>query len=270
LSTILKALKRIDQTTPPPDDLQTWPPKIDTQKTVKARIHKIWLYRKVVLALILILVLIAAGWLAYSQKHWLASKILPQKPAAKGPIYQAKIDSGSDEPRAAVPQKEPALKPQNARSGAASGPRPTGAGRPSGKLPLTPAPQKSKINRIYASSGKTQSPGTNIAAKSKPSRLPMADSEKSIQRETRPAAAAAPTKNSPPRVARSYRRLEDSKLDLQAIAWSKDAKRRIAVINGHIVREGESVEGFMVNQIRQEDVVVNDGTVSWQLELGLR
>ena len=98
----------------------------------------------------------------------------------------------------------------------------------------------------------------------------MADSTKSLQRETRPAPAAGTPEKSPSQVARSYRRLDDSKLDLQAIAWSKDAKRRIAVINGHIVHEGESVEGFLVNQIRQEDVVVNDGTESWQLELGLK
>jgi hypothetical protein len=36
------------------------------------------------------------------------------------------------------------------------------------------------------------------------------------------------------------------------------------------VREGESVDGFLVNQIRQEDVVVNDGSASWQLEFSLK
>jgi hypothetical protein len=77
-------------------------------------------------------------------------------------------------------------------------------------------------------------------------------------------------KKSSTRVARSYRRIDDSKLKLQAIAWSKDAAQRLAVINGQIVREGESVDGFLVNQIRQEDVVVNDGSASWQLEFSLK
>jgi hypothetical protein len=266
LSTILKALKRIDQTTPPPDDLQAWPPKIDTQKTVKARVQKIWLYRKVYLVLILTVVLIAAGWLAYSQKNWLASRMLPQKTSPKAPVYQAKIDKGSDESKSAVPQKRPALKRQNARAGDESVRQPAGADRPSRRLPQAPASQKSQINRIFPSSGKTRPP----AAKSNTSRLPVTDSAKTVQMDTRPAPAAAPTKKPPSQVVRSYRRLDDSKLDLQAIAWSKDARRRIAVINGHIVHEGESVEGFLVNQIRQEDVVVNDGTASWQLELGLK
>ena len=74
----------------------------------------------------------------------------------------------------------------------------------------------------------------------------------------------------PPQVPRAYQRLDDDKLKLQAIAWSHEAAQRIAVINGHVVREGETVEGFSVNQIRQEDVIVNDGTESWQLEFSLK
>lgn len=83
----------------------------------------------------------------------------------------------------------------------------------------------------------------------------------------------APAKKSKSRAVQtsvSYQRLDNSKLKLQAIAWSNDAAQRIAVINDRVVREGESVEGFSINQIRQEDVIVNDGTQSWQLEFGLR
>jgi hypothetical protein len=269
LSTILKALKRIDQTTPPPDDLQSWPPKIDAKKTVKIRAHKIWLYRKVYLTLILTVILIAAGWLAYSQKHWLTAKIFPQKTSAKGPIYQAKIDPGPDESKGVVSEKEPTLKRQDARPGAGSRQRPAGVDRPRRRLPRTPASQKSQKNKILPSSRKIQPPETKIKAKSNTSRLPAAISGKSVQSDTRPEAAAS-TKKSPSQVTRSYKRLDDSKFDLQAIAWSKEASQRLAVINGHIVREGDSVEGFLVNQIRQENVVLNDGTTSWQLEFGLK
>jgi len=269
LSTILKALKRIDQTAPPSDDLQTWPPKIDTQKTVKARVRKIWLYRKVFLTLILAVLLIAAGWLAYSQKHWLTAKIFPGKTSEKGPIHQAKIDPGLDESRGAVSEKKPALKRQNPRPGVAPAPRPAGADRTPRRLPRTPVSQKRPKEKILPSPGKIRSPETKITAKSQPSRLPAAISEKSVQSGTRPQ-ASDPNKKSPSRAERSYRRLDDSKMDLQAIAWSKVASQRLAVINGHIVREGESVEGFLVNQIRQENVVLNDGTTSWQLEFGLK
>lgn len=67
----------------------------------------------------------------------------------------------------------------------------------------------------------------------------------------------------------TYDRIDDSRLKLQALAWSDDAARRIAVINGRIVHEGESVDGYQVIKIRQEDVVVNEGGKSWRLEFGL-
>ena len=70
--------------------------------------------------------------------------------------------------------------------------------------------------------------------------------------------------------ARTYARLTDSKLKLQALAWSSDASRRMAVINGRIVREGESADGYQIDQIRKEDVVVSDGRQSWSLEFGLQ
>ncbi|MCU0590448.1 MAG: general secretion pathway protein GspB [Desulfobacterales bacterium] len=42
------------------------------------------------------------------------------------------------------------------------------------------------------------------------------------------------------------------------------------MVNGHIVKEGESVEGFSVTQIRKDDIIVNDGGRSWRVELNLK
>jgi Type II secretion system protein B len=65
-------------------------------------------------------------------------------------------------------------------------------------------------------------------------------------------------------------RLDESKLRVMAIAWSGDPLKRLAVVNGHIVKEGESVEGYNINQIRKDDVIVNDGARSWRVELNLK
>jgi hypothetical protein len=65
---------------------------------------------------------------------------------------------------------------------------------------------------------------------------------------------------------KTYAKLSDSQIKLQALAWSSNAAKRIAVINGRIIREGESMDGYQINQIRQEDVVVSDGRRSWSLE----
>lgn len=48
-------------------------------------------------------------------------------------------------------------------------------------------------------------------------------------------------------------------LDLQAIAWSKDPHKRIAVINGHILREGESIGDISVTRIGADTVLVRNG-----------
>ena len=69
---------------------------------------------------------------------------------------------------------------------------------------------------------------------------------------------------------KTYAKLTDDKIKLQALAWSSDATRRMAVINGRIVREGASMEGYQIDQIRKDDVVVSDGSQSWSLEFGLK
>jgi hypothetical protein len=50
--------------------------------------------------------------------------------------------------------------------------------------------------------------------------------------------------------------VEDSGLKLMAIAWSAVPAQRIAVINGRIVREGESLEGVFVSRINENDVIL--------------
>ena len=92
-----------------------------------------------------------------------------------------------------------------------------------------------------------------------------------VSKDDRPAGPATQTKKpmrANPRV--TYDRIEDPKLKLQALAWSDDAARRMAVINGRIVHEGESVDGFQVMTIREEDVIVKEGGKSWRLEFGLK
>jgi hypothetical protein len=269
LSTILKALKRIDQTAPPPEDLQAWSAEIDTKKAVRERVHQIWFYRKAYLALSLTIIVIAAGWLIYSQKHWLAAKILPQKASATDPIYQAKIDPAAAAAKDTAPERTPSQKDPAIRPVTASESLPTDKAPPPRGLPRFPVSPNIQKNPIFSSSDKSRAPAPDISVTSKSSRTPTAASRIPVQRDTPAPATGKPASRSAT-AARSYSRLDESKLKLQAIAWSKNATDRIAVINGRIVREGESIEGFMVNQIRQEDVVVNDGSTSWQIEFGLR
>ena len=256
MSTILKALKQIDQTAPP-EDLQSWPPKIDTKETVKTRVQKLRLNRKVFLAALLTLIIAAGGWLVYSQKDLLLAKISSDRISEKdrsasagslekGPIYQAKINP-------------PASKPAQIK-------------KPSDQISGMSARQKTDKNPIFTASGKKETLPKSPSSKSRIAPSQTVDQKKAPRPKTR-ASVAFPSKKSKSALkqnSRSYRRLEESKLQLQAIAWSDDAARRIAVVNGHVVREGESVEGFSITQIRKDDIIVNDGAETWQVEFRLK
>jgi len=62
----------------------------------------------------------------------------------------------------------------------------------------------------------------------------------------------------------------DPAVVLQAISWSSDAARRMAVINGKICREGEQVGGYTILKINPEDVTVSRGAVSGRLVFKIR
>jgi hypothetical protein len=267
LSTILKALKQVDQTAPP-EDIQSWPPKIDTKETVKARVEKIRLNRKVYLTIVLVLIIVAAGWLAYNQKDLLLAKLSSGRTSEKDKL----TSSASSKQTANSPKKDSLPNMGNRRAGLKNEPKQTGTDKQPGQLPKIPVRKNIIKRKDFTTPGQTRPLPKPAPSKSRISRSQTADPKNPARNQGR-AALTPPTKKAKSplkQVSRSYRRLGDSKLKLQAIAWSNDVAQRIAVINGHIVREGESVEGFSVTQIRQDDIIVNDGTESWRLEFGLK
>jgi hypothetical protein len=56
-------------------------------------------------------------------------------------------------------------------------------------------------------------------------------------------------------------------LELQAIVWSEDPKSCSAMINGRLVRSGEQVGGFTVDEIGRNYVSVNSGLRSGKLRM---
>lgn len=63
---------------------------------------------------------------------------------------------------------------------------------------------------------------------------------------------------------------DNAGLKLQAISWSTNANKRIVVINGQICREGERVNGYIVEQINQADVMISNGSTSGKLSFKIR
>ncbi len=153
---------------------------------------------------------------------------------------------------------------------------------PESQAPVAPPPPPARppAGTEIAPAAPPPRPAARVQAPPPSARLRPRDDTKALTAGARPPIAkrdplpeGRPGANrpSPSRSAEdALSRLDDSKLKVMAIAWSDDPQRRLAVLNGHIVKEGESVEGYSVTQIRKDDVIVNDGSQSWRVELNLK
>ena len=64
------------------------------------------------------------------------------------------------------------------------------------------------------------------------------------------------------------KRSSETRIEIQAIAWSKNPKGRLAVINGLILREGESIDNVMVVDIGKDAVVFEKDRQEWKQMFG--
>lgn len=282
LSSILKALKKIEELTPP-ETFSSLPQPIDAKQALNSKTLK---KRRIRKTLILLLLLAAAGTAAgvlFGQRRTIVAKIFPpagssnkRSSAADAAqpqrIYKAKISAASEKTARLRPVR--AKQPQNSAKSSKSGgsanafqadqpARPAGAAAAVRDSTTSPLRQQQARVRPKARVAKTP-PQPSTAMGVKPVKESIARHDGAL---VEPDAPAAP-KRSPEPAETVYDRVQDSNLKLQALAWSEDDTRRMAVINGRIVHEGESVEGYQVIQIREEDVVVHEGGKSWRLEFG--
>jgi general secretion pathway protein B len=97
--------------------------------------------------------------------------------------------------------------------------------------------------------------------------IPTTQATTPAQRPLR-AALSPPQKDLAAPTEPTLTRLRDDAVKLQAVAWSSDPERRMAVINEQVVREGYTIEGYTIATIREESVIVRKGAESWELRYG--
>lgn len=92
-----------------------------------------------------------------------------------------------------------------------------------------------------------------------------------------PARASAPPSPEPakppmrlPETPPVFPLLADVNVHLQAVAWSSRVEKRMAVINGSIVREGDAVNGYTLERINRDDIILRKGPRSWVLPFRVR
>ena len=222
------------------------------------------------------------AWLAISQKDLIIAKLFPDdsqgisqqqvttsKPNTK--LHQAKIEKkvlksepGSQRP--SVPQDKPSAMPSfRNKSMKFNPPRPVSDRQPANRTRVPQATMGTSPGETSNSLRDTKLPPT-LDQQSRQNVSPKVPLNKSTPTTVPPRKASRlPSKDRYDNLPR----FSDSKLKLQAIAWAHEASQRLTVINDRIVREGDSVDGYSIVQIRSEDVVINDGTESWRLEFSL-
>lgn len=65
-------------------------------------------------------------------------------------------------------------------------------------------------------------------------------------------------------------RLDYSVLRLQAVTWAVDPQDRFALVDNTILRKGDSVKGYVVDSIHEDHIIVRKGSERWRLEFRLR
>ena len=281
MSSILKALKKIEENSPPPQSYPSLPNPVDSKQARRSKNRRRW---RRLLFLFFILLMIAIGTIIiFNQRQPIIAKLVSIV-SSQGPSdSEPSKSSPSGTYRAKIPPQSPKSAKRN----------PLAARQAKEKTDKTVPADRDKKFQADKKSGRqranTDKRSSQMStAKQKPEAARKSEANKSLKQAS-PPTASAPVKSAaaskdnrpvaPPSRAKkpkqattraTYDRIEDSKLKLQALAWSDDAARRMAVINGRIVHEGESVDGYQVITIREEDVIVKEGGKSWRLEFGLK
>jgi type II secretory pathway component PulC len=65
-------------------------------------------------------------------------------------------------------------------------------------------------------------------------------------------------------------RMPDGRLKIQAIAWAPDPQERMAVIDNRILREGDSVGGYTIIAIAEDQILLSGEGRRWKIIFGRR
>ena len=283
MSSILKALKRVETESPPLPTYQSQTRPIDPKQALNSNTKKRWHLRRLIYLLLILAVVVGAAAVVFSQRDLLMAGLSflfpPDTPPGTTPagnrtgIYRAKIPTATPSPT--QPQRQVTRRPSGqiktsapagrdkkfqARSTSGSRRSADRTAVPRQAAPASRSPQTKPKAKVNPQPKQVARPSNSASLKkSKADQKPQA---------VRPAARRPQSVRPAPR--QTYDRFNDDKLRLQALAWADDANRRMVVINDRIVHEGESVDGYQILKIREEDVIIQQGGKSWRLEFGLQ
>ena len=280
MSSILKALKRIEVQSSQSDSFFTMPKTGDVIPGKDTKSGRRWFLPGLILISLTLLVVVIAAIILFGRQKTVITKKFESEVSTKqreistgssvaSKIFRAKIPQApSDQIRSRPNRVQPAnnkIKADAPKGSATQDSVKTGTS----VTAMSIGQKNSKQTDAVPTTQPIAAPISKSSQQKKPLAKDTSISKKTVAAKSVP--SGKPAKKIKKNVrARTYDQIDDSKLKLQALAWFNDATKRMAVINSHIVREGGTVEGYQVTEIRRQDVIINDGNKSWRLEFALK
>ncbi len=238
MSSILRALKKVDGTQPEPRGTEAWSHRFDTAEAIRKRAGRSRGVRKAFALLLLMLVLGAGVWWFYTQP--LTGKDSGQRVAGVTAGVEEKASSEARVgPRARVsvqraPAPETAVKSE-------SRPRPLS---PDGSILPASVSESSSVSEEDRRRPATPAGGSEVAQ-------------------------AAPTSSAATEKSAGTGSIDSDRFKLEAIVWSNNPDSRFAVINGNILRVGGSMDGVTVTGIERDSVRIRSKNEVGELHFDL-
>ena len=260
MSSILKALKKLENQAEDQNHVRFWRPKNHTQNDGHEQINGHLRFKKRYVIIFAGFVFAVGAGLILSQK---LHEKKPELITKKEDILQKPFRL--PEKKAAMPNKK-AIQQKPAR------------------LPEKKAAMPDKVQKELSSRkdvkkfepiAKAEKTAPPSAHKSRKNTAVLSNKKTSPLKQARKETVAGKRSEKPGQNTKADRfasmpvkRSNQTKIEVQAIAWSNDPKSRLAVINGLILREGESVDNVIVMHIGKDVVVFKKGEEGWKQMFG--
>ncbi|MBN2122867.1 MAG: hypothetical protein JW821_01120 [Deltaproteobacteria bacterium] len=241
MSSILKALKKVEKQGAKQDVIPTFPQKIDTKKSVNQRVRGPWLLHRLLTGVLILVILVGGAWFLWTHGRSMMGPPVSGKDAPPVQGEEARVAA------VAMPvEKGEAPQGPGKEVGKITAGQPAPAERPPAEPGPAPVPEKRPPAEAPVIPGAP--PATKVAV----SPAPVASVK------------AAPL-SSPARRQVPERPVDEGAYKLEAVVWSKDPAGRFAVINGQIVRAGGAVGDLSVREIGRDFVAVRSGDRDWEM-----
>jgi hypothetical protein len=254
LSSILKALKKLENEFPEKSEARFWqqtkPKGMSPRKSVSGGFG----FKKKFFLILASLVIAFSIGLALNLKPWRKKPTLVSKtqtpPPAVSSVPEKKISEQG--PLRQSPPLETAVKNTQPMKGPTK--------KTSGSYGAVGSKGMSPVEKTVPQ------PGTPLSAPTEETSPRKRVQQKAVREK--PKEEHSPKTKTEWSASIPVKQAGESKLELQAIAWSSDPKSRLAVINGRVVREGESIDRASIMHIGKDGVIFKKGGEEWKQLFG--